>query len=285
MLNRREALKQSALLLGTGLSWEHLARPRPLFRLGACDWSIGSRMSPGTFDIARTIGLQGLQVSYNTTQDERGLSNHETLRVIKEAAARTGIKIAGVAIGELNRVPYKSEPRTEEWVWNSVDAAKSLGASVILLAFFGKGELRDDIAGQKMVIERLKKVAPHAEKQGITLGIESYLSARQHLDIIEAVGSSAVKVYYDSCNAADAGHDVYSEIPLLGKDMICELHMKENGFRLGEGTLDWPRVARLLKEIGYRGWMQIEGATPKGAEVVECYRQNRKYLESLFTFA
>lgn len=285
MLSRREALKQSALLLGGSLGWDYRVRPKPRFRLGACDWSIGPRMNPGTFDIARTIGLRGLQVSYNTTQDERGLSNPETLRAIREASVRTGIEIAGVAIGELNRVPYKSEARTEEWVWNSVDAAKALGASVILLAFFGNGELRDDPAGQKVVIERLKKVAPHAEKQGITLGIESYLSAREHLNIIEAVGSKAVKVYYDARNSADAGHDVYEEIPFLGKDLICELHMKENDFRLGEGTLDWPRVAGLLKEIGYRGWMQIEGATPKGAEVVGCYQQNRHYLESLFTFS
>ncbi len=285
MLNRREAIKRSAALLGVGIDWDHLSRPKPRFHLGACDWSIGPRLSPGTFDIARTIGLQGLQVSYNTTQDEVGLSNPDTLRAIRGASVRTGIKIAGLAIGELNRTPYKSEARTEEWVWNSVDAAKALGAPVILLAFFGNGELRDDEAGQKKVIERLKKVAPHAEKQGITLGIESYLSARDHLKIIEAVGSKAVKVYYDSRNSADAGHDIYQEIPFLGKDRICELHMKENGFRLGEGTIDWPRVGSLLKEIGYRGWMQIEGATPKGAEVVECYQQNRRYLESIFSFS
>ncbi|WP_373511177.1 sugar phosphate isomerase/epimerase family protein, partial [Persicitalea sp.] len=198
---------------------------------------------------------------------------------------RTGIKVSSVAIGELNRVPYKSEPVTEEWVWNSVDAARALGVNVILLAFFGNGELRDDAAGQKMVIERLKKVAPHAEKQGITLGIESYLSARDHLKIIDAVGSKAVKVYYDSRNSADAGHDIYEEIPFLGNDLICELHIKENGFRLGEGTIDWPRVAALLKQIGYQGWMQIEGATPKGADAVETYQYNRRYLEGLFDFA
>ena len=285
MMNRREALKISAALVGAGVGYDSLARPKPRFRLGACDWSIGPRMSPETFGIARKIGLQGLQVSYNTTKDESGLSNPETLRAIREASVRSGIKIAGLAIGELNRVPYKSEARTEEWVWKSVDAAKALGAPVILLAFFGNGELRDDEAGQKKVIERLKKVAPHAEKQGITLGIESYLSARQHLDIMDAVGSKAIKVYYDSRNSADAGHDIYQEIPMLGKDRICELHMKENGFRLGEGTIDWPRVATLLKEIGYRGWMQIEGATPKGAEVVECYKQNRTYLESMFSFS
>ncbi len=190
-----------------------------------------------------------------------------------------------MAIGELNRVPYKSEPRTEEWVWNSVDAARALGVKVVLLAFFGNGELRDDDAGQKMVIERLKKVAPHAEKLGITLGIESYLSAREHLKIIDAVGSKAVKVYYDSRNSADAGHDIYEEIPFLGSDMICELHMKENDFRLGEGTIDWPRVAALLKKIDYQGWMQIEGATPKGANVIETYQHNRRYLEKLFEFA
>ncbi len=284
-LNRRDALKTTALLLGAGLTGTLHARAKPRFHLGACDWSIGPKLSPGTFDIAKTIGLQGLQVSYNTKEDEAGLSVPATLQGVKDAAKRTGVSVSSVAIGELNRVPYKSEPITEEWVWNSVDAAKALGVNVILLAFFGNGELRDDPKGQKMVIERLKKVAPHAEKQGITLGIESYLSARDHLQIIDAVGSKAVKVYYDSRNSADAGHDIYEEIPFLGHDMICELHMKENGFRLGEGTIDWPRVATLLKKIDYQGWMQIEGATPKGADPVETYQYNRRYLERLFDFA
>ncbi len=285
ILTRRDALKTTALLLGAGLAGNLTALAKPRFRLGACDWSIGPRLNPASFDIAKTIGLQGLQVSYNTKDDEAGLSVPATLKKIKEAARRSGIAVSSLAIAELNRVPYKSEPRTEAWVWNSVDAAKALGVKVILLAFFGNGELREDEAGQKMVIERLKKVAPHAEKQGITLGIESYLSAREHLKIIDAVGSKAVKVYYDSRNSADAGHDIYEEIPFLGKDLICELHMKENGFRLGEGTIDWPRVAGLLKKIDYQGWMQIEGAIPKGANVVETYQHNRRYLEGLFEFA
>ena len=285
MLNRREVLKKSAALLGAGITWDYRALSTPQFRLGACDWSIGPRLNPETFTIAKKIGLQGLQVSYNTNKDEQGLSNPDTLQAIRQASERTGVKIAGLAIGELNRIPYKSEARTEEWVWKSIDAAKALGAPVILLAFFGNGELREDEAGQKKVIERLKQVAPHAEKQGITLGIESYLSAQDHLKIIDAVGSKAIRVYYDSRNSADAGYDIYKEIPLLGKDLICELHMKENGFRLGEGTIDWPRVGTLLKQIGYQGWMQIEGATPQGAEVVACYQQNRLYLETIFSFS
>ena len=156
-LTRRDALKTTALLLGAGLTGNLAAKVVPSFHLGACDWSIGPRLNPATFEIASKIGLQGLQVSYNTKEDEAGLSVPATLKGIKEAARRSGIVVSSVAIGELNRVPYKSEPRTEEWVWNSVDAAKALGVKVILLAFFNNGELRDDEAGQKMVIERLKK--------------------------------------------------------------------------------------------------------------------------------
>jgi L-ribulose-5-phosphate 3-epimerase len=284
MLSRREAIRKTALGLGALSSLSLTAAPRPRYQLGACDWSLGKSMSPEAFELAKQIGLQGLQVSYNTAADYVGLSNPATLQAIREAAQRTGVRVSSLAIGELNRIPYKSEAQTEQWVWNSVEAAKALGAPVVLLAFFSKGDLRNDEAGKKAVIERLKKVAPFAEKQGVTLGIESYLSAPEHLDIMQAVGSKAVKVYYDFRNAADAGYDIYQEIPLLGREQICEIHMKENGFRLGEGTLDWPRIARAVQDIGYRGWMQIEWASPKGVDIVECYRHNRQYLEKLFRF-
>ncbi|WP_247237692.1 sugar phosphate isomerase/epimerase [Telluribacter sp. SYSU D00476] len=284
MLSRRDAIRKAALGLGALATLNSKSLLKAHYQLGACDWSLGKAMSAEAFDLARQIGLQGLQVSYNTGKDEAGLSNPATLQTIREAAGRTGVRVSSLAIGELNRVPYKSEVRTEEWVWNSVDAAKALGAPVVLLAFFTQGDLRQDEAGKKAVIERLRKVAPQAEKQGVTLGIESYLSAQEHLDIIQAVGSPAVKVYYDFRNATDAGYDIYQELPMLGREQICEIHMKENGFRLGEGTLDWPRIARVLDDMGYQGWMQIEWASPKGADIVKCYRHNRQYLEKLFRF-
>ena len=284
LFNRREAIQKGALLLAATSTFDFLPNRVPQFQLGACDWSVGKSLNPEAFDRAKEIGLQGIQVSYNTGKNHIGLSDPATLQSIKDASKRTGIKVSSLAIGELNRNPYKSDPKTEAWVWNSVDAAKALGVKVILLAFFSEGDLRNDDAGKKVVIDRLKKVAPHAEKLGITLGIESYLTAQEHLDIIHAVGSKAVKIYYDSRNAADAGNDVLKEIPMLGKDLICELHMKENGQRLGEGTMDWPKIAQAVKDIGFKGWMQIEGAMPPGAEIISCYQHNRKYLESLFSF-
>jgi L-ribulose-5-phosphate 3-epimerase len=118
----------------------------------------------------------------------------------------------------------------------------------------------------------------------ITLGIESYLNAAAHLDIIEKVGSPNVKVYYDFRNTADAGYDVYSDVQQIGKNLICELHMKENGFPLGQGTLDWKRIAGILKDMGYYGdgWMQIEWAKREEDDLVKTYQQNLAFLKQLF---
>jgi sugar phosphate isomerase/epimerase len=104
------------------------------------------------------------------------------------------------------------------------------------------------------------------------------------MDIIQQVGSKNLKVYYDFRNSADAGYDVIKEIKWLGKDIICELHMKENGFLLGQGTMDWPRISSTLRDMGYYGdgWMQIESANPKGADVAESYKHNAAFLRELF---
>jgi sugar phosphate isomerase/epimerase len=166
-----------------------------------------------------------------------------------------------------------------------VDTARNLRVPVVLLAFFHKNDLRNDAAGKKEVINRLKKVAPHAEKNGIILGIESYLNAEEHIEIIDQVGSKNIKVYYDFRNTADAGFDTIKEFKKLGKKMVYELHMKENGFLLGKGTLDWIAIGNAVYDAGYYGdgWMQIEGAKPDGDDLIESYKHNLQFLKNIFS--
>jgi sugar phosphate isomerase/epimerase len=288
MLTRRELLKNTALLTTFApFAAKHelsvIARKRR-FYIGACDWSIGKDSDIAAFDVAKQIGLDGIMVNMGSVKNNLHLRDKALQQAYVSAAKRTGVKISSLAIGELNRVPYKSEPQTEEWVWDSVDVAKNLGVPVILLAFFSKNDLRNDEAGKKEVVARLKKVAPKAERLGIILGIESYLTAGEHLDIIEKVGSKSVKAYVDFRNTADAGYDAIKEVRELGRDNICELHMKENGFLLGQGNLPWQQIRDLVYEMGYYGdgWMQIEGSMPKNADIVNSYKQNLSFLQDLF---
>jgi len=159
---------------------------------------------------------------------------------------------------------------------------QALGVKVVLLAFFGKGDLIGDKAGTEEVIRRLKTVAPQAEKAGVVLGLESWLSAEATLRILDRIGSSAVQMYYDVCNSTDRGYDIYKEIRQLGKERICEFHMKENGCLLGKGPVSFEKVREAINDIGYEGWMQIEGGLPPNANLVASYAANLKFLRGLF---
>ena len=62
--------------------------------------------------------------------------------------------------------------------------------------FFHNNDLRNDPTGTDETVRRLKEAAPKAEKAGVTLGVESWLSAEDSMRMFDRVGSPAVKVYY-----------------------------------------------------------------------------------------
>jgi L-ribulose-5-phosphate 3-epimerase len=284
-LSRREMLGgsvQAAACLAAAAEFAPLfaAPERRRFRLGACDWSIGKPSDPAAFGVAKQIGLDGVQVSLGTAADDMHLRQPAVKRQYKDAAKQAGLQVASLAISELNRIPYKSDPRTISWVSDSIDVCQAMGVNVVLLAFFTNNDLRDDKAGVDEVVRRLRAVAPRAEKAGVVLGIESWLSADEHLAILERVGSNAVKVYYDVCNSNVRGYDIYKEIRQLGK-RICEFHAKENGTLLGQGKVDFHKVREAMDDIGYSGWVQIEGAVPPGGQMLESYQANCEFMRGI----
>jgi len=250
------------------------------FRIGACDWSLGKSSDPGSFALARRLGLDGVQVNIGGVKNDLHLRRPEVQKTFLEAARKNQMEIASLCVLDLNAVPYKSDPRTEQWVADSIDVCTALGAKVFMIPFFGKADLRNDEAGTAVVVERLKRIAPRAEKAGVIIGMESQLSAEQHLDIINRVGSPAVKVYYDVGNSHKNGYDIYEEIRLLGSQHLCEFHAKDYEYLFGRGGIAFKQVRQAMDDAGFRGWIQIEGAKPLGLET--SYRQDAEYLRSIF---
>lgn len=283
---RRTILKGFAALTGgvaMSSPWLALAaRNKRGYRIGACDWSIGKQSDVDALALAKTLGLDGVQVSLGTVQNGMHLRRKTVQQMYLTAVSTYGVEISSLAIGELNNIPYKSEPETEEWVRDSIHVAKAMGCRVVLLAFFSKGDIKGDEAGIAEVIRRLKKVAPIAEKEDVILGIESWLSADELLAIIGKIGSTHVRVYYDVANATEMGYDIYHEMRQLGSKYICEVHTKENGALLGQGKIDFQKVRNTLDEIGYKGWVILEGGVPSGMDVKEAYLANTQYIRSIF---
>jgi sugar phosphate isomerase/epimerase len=167
-------------------------------------------------------------------------------------------------------------------VLDCIDTMQKMNQKVVLIAFFGKGDINDKPDLQAKVIEKFKRAAPLAEKAGVILGIESWMNAADHLRMIDAIGSPAVQVWYDVANSEKMGYDIYKEIRQIGRERICQFHMKENGSLLGQGRIDFKKVKESIDAIGWGGWLIIEGATVKEKSLEECYDHNQKYLRSIF---
>ncbi len=273
---------QAATAAAIASRWEPLlAAPKGRwFKIGACDWNLRKMSDPAAFDVAKEIGLDGVQVSLGTTANGMHLCKPEIQQAYREAMKRTGLEIGSIAIGECNRVPLKSDPRAAKWLSDSIDVCKAMGLTVTMPACFGAGDLDMSKAAEiDHLVKVLKDCSAKAEKQGVLIGIENYLSAEDNMKIIDRVGSPALRVYYDVGNSTDKGRDIFKEIRLLDK-LICEFHAKDDGHMLGKGRIDFKKVRKAMDAIGYSGWIQIEAVAPHG--LVQDYRAHNKYLRSCF---
>jgi sugar phosphate isomerase/epimerase len=275
MLRRGLAGAAGGAALLAGFEQLAAAETRPKLRVGACVVGL---------DDAKLAGLDGVELGVGGAADTLQIAEPQTLQQHKEKMKQTGLVVSSLMMGVLNGCPLASDPRAPAWLEQSIAAAKELGAGVILVAFFGKGSLLEGDEVKKadvgVVVERLKKAAPRAKAAGVVLAIENTLNARQNADILDRVGSEAVKVYYDVGNLTGRGYDVPAEIRFL-KDRIAMFHFKDGKNYLGEGAVKFPPIAAAMRDIGYQGWIVLETSSPSKDKVADV-RRNAEFTRKLF---
>jgi len=276
-------------VLGFGSRAESSALPRgsepgkTRIKFGVCDWTIEKSGDPAALETAAKLGLDGVQVSLNPKGESLALLDKGLQQTYLATIKKTGVEIASFCIGELNNVPLKSDPRAERWVAEGIEVASAMKVGIILVPFFGKGDLKNDPAGTDAVIAALKRLAPKTEKARVTLALESTLSAEDNLKIINAVGSPAVTVYYDVGNSQESGFNIGREIRLLG-GRISQFHAKDYKDLFGQGSIDFRTVRAAMKEIGYSGWLVLEEVKlPLGLE--KSILEDLRYLKRTFLSA
>lgn len=292
-MNRRTFLATSAAALTTAAflrtSLHAKTSPKAVgkkdgFRIFAPDWTLGKRCDSAAYELAARIGLDGVQADFGWPEDGGGcppLLAEARQDELMAAAARHGLTICSLALGAVNRTPYKSAPEGEQWVLDSIAVLRRMKLRVALLPFFNKGDLIGDPAGLEEVVRRLRRLAPRAEEAGVVFGIESWLKVPELERILDAVKSPAIQVYYDVGNMQKVGEDYAAAIRHFGRERICEVHLKDQDDLYGKGSMNFPAVRAALDDAGYRGWVGIEGLKmPLGIE--QSIRYDLEYLRPIF---
>jgi sugar phosphate isomerase/epimerase len=124
------------------------------------------------------------------------------------------------------------------------------------------------------IVKMLGQSARIAEDHGVVLAIENHIdySSAEILQILERVGSAALKVNFDTGNAlrmmenpvAAAKHLGPHIVAVHAKDMEACRHVAPeewyffSSVPVGTGLIDMPGVVRALKDAGFTGVLAVE---------------------------
>ena len=174
-----------------------------------------------SFQKAKDIGFDGIELCMGVNYREHPLWRDGGIDQVNSLAAAAGVEVSSLSPGGFTAFSFMhpTDSTRSEGIAKLqylAEIAPELGAKVILVPFFGGGQIQDEHINASRFIDGVKAAAETAEKHGVFLAIESTLSAEQHQQIIDNVGSSAVGVYYDMGNATGFGYDSPSEIRSLG---------------------------------------------------------------------
>jgi L-ribulose-5-phosphate 3-epimerase len=251
-------------------------------QIGVTDWNLKLGAKPEAVPLAAQLGFDGVQVSFGRrlSEGKLPLDDPETLSRYLRLSKEHKIPIDGTCVDKLHDNGLKSDPLAVKWVADSIRLTKALNTTVLLLPFFGKWAL-ENADEMNHVGDALREIAPDAEKVGVILGLEDTISAENNVRIMDRARSKSVLVYYDVGNSTRAGFDPVKEIRWLGKDRICQFHLKDNPQYMGEGSIQFDPIVRAIRDIGFSGFANLETDTHPATGVEADMRRNLAFIRQI----
>lgn len=248
----------------------------------------------------KAVGADGIEFSPGSSELEKQGFTKESL---KELLGSMGLAISGNYFTAPFYDPNQKEDIFQE-AQRRFEVLKEFGAENIIIGPPGgvKAQGADRLKLVKQQAPVLNELGKRAMDQGIQIGIHPHLntlveSAHEIDTVMEATDPRYVYLSPDTGHIHLAGGNLLAILRKY-KARLNYFHFKDgvrpfvrpdfipNLRELGQGEVDFPAVMRLLKEIRYRGWINVEQdqtrLTPKQAcEISMAYvRQTLKPIYS-----
>jgi sugar phosphate isomerase/epimerase len=249
-------------------------------------------------ELARGWSLEAVEIRGIGEKRYPMLSKYWMDRV-PDLVAEAGLKVAALSPG-LFKIPYPQPPRSETRIlrWEdammhecyttaeklvqyhleeilpaSIEAAKALGAGVIVCFSFDRGhETPADTPPPQEVIDILREAAQKVDQAGLTLAVEvEHIcwgdTGERTARLVERVGVNSLGINWDPANAYRAGEDhPFPDGYRAVRELIRHVHYKNattdqtTGERVFvfDGVVDWQGQVSALLEDGYAGYISVE---------------------------
>ncbi len=293
-MNRRNFLAASAVATGTViLGDQFLAATEATndrYKIGVCDWMILKRQRPGALTLAKEIGVDGVELDMGSLGQrdtfENALADPKIREQFQKQAEELGIEICSIAMSGFYAQSFAERPTYKQMLGDCIATMTQFGVKVAFLPLGVQGDLNLHPELRPAIVERLREVGQMANDAGVVIGIETALDAQGEVELLEEIGSPAIRSYFNFANALQNERDLVKELQTLGKDRICQIHCTdEDGVWLENNKrLDMPKVKKTLDDMGWSGWLVMERSrdAKNARDVRGNYGANARYLKKIF---
>jgi len=285
-MHRRHFLGATAAALAT--PWGVAARPpqapapaAPPNRIGISTYSFWQFKRQTLRDIGRCLELAA-EMGFDAVeilQRQMTSQTHADLQQIKRHAFRLGLDLCGFSTHQSFLSPDPEERRKNvELTRQQIETAYALGIPTMRVNTGRWGTSKDfdelmrnrgvepprpgyqDEDGYPWVIDSLTACLKTAERCGVVLGLENHWGLGRTpegvLRIVKAIDSPWLRVTLDTGNFLE---DPYDKLEMLAPYAV----LVQAKTYLGGGLwytldLDYPRIAKMLRGHGYRGYISLE---------------------------
>jgi sugar phosphate isomerase/epimerase len=292
-IDRRSFLSTSAMTAVSGVSMASFAAPaqtppRPRARLAIASYSYWHFRDPkvrieSVIDKAAFLGVEGVDVLHRQMEGEEP----GYLRKLKRHALSRGVALVNLSIHQDFVDPSADERaknvkhtikcielaaqlaipciRLNSGRWNTIasfdDLMKARGEEPVLPGF-----TEDD--GFKWCIDCIQQCLPKAEEHGVVLAVENHwgLTRRPEgvLRLVNAVNSPWLGALMDTGNFLE---NPYEKLRLMApKTVFVQAKTYYGGGEWYTLDLDYKRIAGILREVNYSGYISLEFEGKEDAE-------------------
>lgn len=212
--------------------------------------------------------------------------------------------------------PSPEERRGEvERAQRMIDVTAAMGGRFCRVL---SGQRRPEVSRQQgiqWVVESIRALLDHAARKNVVLSIENHYKDNYwkypefaqkrevYLEILNRIDSPWFGAQYDPSNALLAGEDPIELLEAV-KHRVVTMHASDRFLKpghgleelrrvedsvgyaailshgvVGKGLNDYPRIFRILRGVGYQGWVSIED----GMNGLEEIRQSAEFLRPFMT--
>ena len=260
------------------------------YKVAVCDWMILKRQKLGAFGLASEIKADGIEL------DMGGLGKRPTFdsklgdpierQKFLDKSKELNIGISSIAMSGFYAQSFAKRDSITLMINDCVAAMKNMKVKVAYLPLGTESDLNKNPELRPIIIERLKWAGKQVGKIGGVIAIETSLNATEEKKLLEEIGCKNIKSSFNFANAVDNGRDIATELKILGKKHLAQIHASttDSVWLENDKNVDMPKIKKTLDEMKWSGWLIVERSrdVTQVHNVKANYGANVAFLKKIF---